>query len=132
MTSIQPNLVPLDKLNDNPVLDQETLEQLRDADDGELGLAREMFDIFKADSPPRISAIKEAIEANDLVKLREISHAMKGSCGTIGATRVSAIAAMLEAYGRSYETEAPPAELLDRLQNAFDEACAALESFIGD
>ncbi|MDR1841272.1 MAG: Hpt domain-containing protein [Holophagales bacterium] len=132
MTSTQPNIVPLDELNNIPVLDIETLEQLKDVDDGRLELAREMFGIFKADTPPRLSAIKAAIEANDFVKLREVSHALKGSCGTIGAARVRIISAVLEAYGRGCKIEAPPDEIFKCLQNASDEACRALESFIDD
>jgi len=86
--------------------------------------------MFENDMPIRLSALKTAIESNDMTKVRELSHAAKGSCGAIGAVRTRAISAMIEVYSKCGQADATPGELFDRLQNAFDEACEALRKYI--
>ena len=130
MNFVAPSLPTLGQLPDVPVMDRETLDQLKEIDDGGLGLTKEMFDIFQDDTPPRLAAIAEGIESKDLAKIRDVAHALKGSCGSIGALHVQALSAMLEAHGRGLAVEAPLAELMDRLRGAYDEFRAALQGHI--
>ncbi|MCL1894395.1 MAG: Hpt domain-containing protein [Holophagaceae bacterium] len=126
-----PFLIPsIENLGDLPVLDQETLDQLIEIDCGELGLTIEMVELFTTDQPKRFVALKSAIESNDLTKIMEISHAIKGSAGTIGAMRLRALAAMLEAYGRGYEVEVPPSQLYEQLLSAYSCVSHALDAHI--
>jgi HPt (histidine-containing phosphotransfer) domain-containing protein len=126
------NLVPLKALTEGPLLDQETLDQFRALDGGGVGLAKEMLEIFRADLPPRLSTLKDAIESSDMARIAELAHGIKGSCGTIGAMRARGISAMIEASGRGYEVEAAPIALFARLQDEIAEAISALEKFIAE
>jgi HPt (histidine-containing phosphotransfer) domain-containing protein len=126
------NLIPLENLSSVPVLDQEALEQFRKIDGGGLGLTKEMFEIFETDMPPRLSALNEAIESNALSRVAELSHAIKGSCGTIGAMRVRYISAWIEAYGRGYEVEAAPSRLFEQLQDECNEVFKAFGKYISE
>ncbi|MDR0498607.1 MAG: Hpt domain-containing protein [Holophagales bacterium] len=131
MASATSKIVSIDELPNVPVLDQPTLDQIKNIDDEELGLIRELFGIFETDMPARLSALKIAIESNNMTKIRELSHAMKGSCGTIGAMRLRAISAMIENHTRENQAEvATLDELFNRLQNAFGEAHEALRKYI--
>lgn|GEM_PF-811561 len=132
MVPDQPSLPNVDELGGIPVLDQETLEQLIEIDGGELGLITEMFGLFSADQPRRLSLLKDAIESNDLTKIMEISHAMKGSAGTIGAARLRAVAAILEALGRGHKVESAPEYLFGHLERAYLEAHDALKRHINE
>jgi HPt (histidine-containing phosphotransfer) domain-containing protein len=125
-------LIPLGDVPALCVLEQETLDQLREVDDGELGLAEDMLGIFEADTPPRLAALDDAIASNNLTKITEVAHAFKGACGTIGAMRTRAIAALLEAHGRGMDVDATPAELQSKLKEAFEEARAALAAYIAN
>jgi HPt (histidine-containing phosphotransfer) domain-containing protein len=130
MTSPPPSIASLDELSDVPVLDRPTLDQLKDLDDGRLGLTIEMFEIFEADQPPRLSGIQQALEARDMVRVTEISHTIKGSAGTIGAPRLRAVAALLEASARGHKVEAQPHDIFACLSNAYHEAHGALKDYI--
>jgi HPt (histidine-containing phosphotransfer) domain-containing protein len=130
MASVTPQVVSIAELPDITVLDQPALDQIKKIDDGELALTKELFGIFKTDMPVRLSALRVAIESNDMPKIRELSHAMKGSCGTIGASRVRAISAIIEAHAKDIQTEATFGELFDLLQKAFSEASEALRKYI--
>ena len=128
--SSRPPLVPVSEIPDIPVLDQPALDQIKDLDDGEIGLTIEMFEMFEADQPNRISALQDALESNDLARAKEIAHTIKGASGTIGAKRLRVFAALMEAYGNGLEVGAPPAELLEGLKTAYQEAHAALDCYI--
>jgi HPt (histidine-containing phosphotransfer) domain-containing protein len=130
MASTQQQSQPLGELQTIPVLDRATLDLLREIDDGGLTLTAEMFEMFSADQPPRISALHSAIKSGDMARITELSHTIKGSAGTMGATRVRAVAASLEAYGKTGEIETPPMEALDLLKKAYQEAYTALDEHI--
>lgn len=113
------------------VLDATILAQLRDLDDGALGLVQEMLRLFCEDTPERLEALEAACAQNDGTALAETAHAIKGAAGTMGASRVRALAAALEAAGRSGSPL--PGSLSGQLQglkDAYREAVAALEQYL--
>ncbi len=116
-----------------PILDQDTLQQLLDLDDGQLGLIQEMFQLYCEDTPGRIDAIRVTIQEGNLHDMSEVAHAVKGASSTMGASRPRAVAAMLEAAGRKGDLETP--ELLDlseQLATTFTESTQALEAFLAE
>ncbi len=120
----------LEGMPSREVLDPDTMQQLLDLDDGELGLLREMYELFRDDTPPRIAQLEEAIRGDDRTQMGDTAHAVKGAASTMGAPKVRAFAQALEAGSRTGSfTEAPP-ELLGKLQTAFTEALEGLEVFI--
>ncbi len=79
-----------------------------------------------ADAPPQLVALREAVEAGDARSLERVAHTLKGSCGSMGATRMAAIGAELMDAARSVELSAAP-RLLFVLEEEFGRVCAALE-----
>lgn len=111
-------------------LDAATLEQLLALDDGELGLITEMYELFRDDTPPRLSLVESALAQDHPVELSEAAHAVKGAASTMGAPRVRALAAHLEAAGRKGGSIVCQADLLPLLRTEFEAAVQALDAFI--
>jgi HPt (histidine-containing phosphotransfer) domain-containing protein len=112
-------------------LDGATLRQLLDLDDGQTGLLIELFGLFKDDSPERIENLKRSMAAGDASATSELAHAMKGAAGTIGASRMRALAQDIEKAGKAGRVDAETLQWLAELEAAYAEACAALDAFIG-
>lgn len=64
-----------------------------------------LIDIFIKDSAERIEAILNAAKQDDAKSLVQTSHALKGSCGYMGAKRMAEISATLEQIGRKGSTK---------------------------
>ncbi len=111
-------------------LDMDTMEQLLNLDDGELGLLEEMLGLYKEDTPGRILAIEATLATGDMTEMADVAHAVKGSAGTMGAPRVRAVAAQLESAGRVGKSDQPPAELLVQLKQTYADSVQALETFV--
>jgi two-component system sensor histidine kinase TorS len=111
-------------------LDLSVMDQLLNLDDGELGLLKEMLDLFKADTPDRIRAIEATLASADLADMADVAHSIKGAAGTMGAPRLRAVAAELEGAGRKGSFAVDPALLLEQLKETYADAVVALEAFI--
>ncbi|MDR3671119.1 MAG: Hpt domain-containing protein [Holophaga sp.] len=111
-------------------LDLSVMDQLLNLDDGELGLLKEMLDLFTADTPDRIKAIEATLASGDLADMADVAHAIKGAAGTMGAPRLRTIAAELEGAGRKGSFGIDASLLLEQLKETYADAVAALETFI--
>jgi len=111
-------------------LDLSVMQQLMNLDDGELGLVKEMLDLFKADTPDRIHAIEVTLASGELEDLADVAHSIKGAAGTMGAPRLRAIAAELEGAGRKGVFTVDPGLLVEQLKETYADAVVALEGFI--
>ena len=114
------------------LLDLDVMDQLIGLDDGELGLLEEMLGLYKEDTPGRIMAIEHTLGTGEMTEMADVAHAVKGSAGTMGAPRVRAAAALLEAAGRLGKSETPLPELLARLKRAYADSVAALDTFVAE
>ncbi len=104
-------------------LDSSVIEGLFDLGGDEL--LEELADLFLEDVPPRLEALREAIGSGDAPSVGQVAHALKGSSGNMGATRMASICAKLEAVGISEDlTKAP--KLLDQLEAEFSRVRPAL------
>jgi HPt (histidine-containing phosphotransfer) domain-containing protein len=112
------------------VLDQGTLKQLLDLDDGELGLIQEMCQLFIEDMPPRMAAMEAAIQAGNPGEMGDLAHAVKGAASTMGAPRVRNVALAMETLGRTGKGDEKAGVLLARLKVEYQRAEAALQAFI--
>lgn len=112
------------------ILDLDTMQQLLDLDDGELGLLREMYVLFRDDTPPRIAQLEQAIQEGNGNHMGDMAHAVKGAASTMGILKVRALAQILESAGRTGTCDGNPVELLAQLKSAFAEALVELERFI--
>jgi len=113
-------------------LDLSVIDQLLSLDDGELGLLKEMIGLFKADTPDRIQAIEATLASSDLNDMADVAHSIKGAAGTMGAPRLRAIAAELEAAGRKGSFSLDPGLLVEQLKETYGDAVVALEAFVAE
>ena len=115
-----------------PLMDESQLQQLLDLDEGKTGLLREMAGLFKAETPRRLKAIKEGMEAGSASQVMEAAHALKGASGLMGAQIVFALARELEMSAKSGELA--PRELSMEAWSKLDEAVldaqVAIDNFL--
>ena len=82
---------------------------------------------FLADTPARLAQLREAGHAGNAEALRKAAHALKSSCANVGAERLAAFAAELEAIGRSGAVSRS-APLLERTDAEWPQVVALLEA----
>ncbi len=102
-------------------LDANALAGLRDLDpQGRNGLLERVVKAFQ-DSLARLAPqLREAMAAGEIKGIRHVAHTLKSSSASIGALRLSALCAELEAAVRS--------SALEGLQARVDEVCAEIEN----
>jgi two-component system sensor histidine kinase/response regulator len=92
---------PLEQAHHGDVLDTLVLEQLRSLQmDGEPDVVTELLGIFLRDAEVHMRNLDAAVRSQDMVAVREIAHAIKGSASNLGARRLSDVAHRLEQMGR--------------------------------
>ena len=102
------------------------MDQLLNLDDGAVGLLKEMYGLFREDTPDRFKAMEAILATADLADLADLAHAIKGAAGTMGAPRLRAI-------GRGNGGSRPQGQLrrgagllLEQLKETYAEALEAL------
>lgn len=115
---------------DEVELDAEVLEQLRSlsSDDDPL-FAEDLVDAFLADVPPRLDIIEAALRRGDAQAAAREAHALKSSCGNVGATEMSRIAASIERADRNVARREALAQV-DALRRAFAATTRALHRWL--
>ena len=88
--------------NNKPVFD---MDYAREITDGDMEFLKELIEIFKGDSPERLAEISGAIKEKDFKILDEAAHALKGSAGNLGLTRVYELSYKLEKMGKAENIE---------------------------
>ena len=112
-----------------PPLDPAVIETLRSLqDEGEPDLVAELAGMFLDDAALRLEELRDAIGVGDAAKVRGVSHALKGSSGNMGATRVHGVCADLESAGESGDLAAAVPRLLERLEGELSLLRPALEA----
>ncbi|WP_020528422.1 Hpt domain-containing protein [Flexithrix dorotheae] len=87
---------------------------------------REILEIFEKQIPIYLKDIELAFQEKNLVKIREILHKMKGSCGTVGANGMVEIIAEIRDLiiaGEKLLME----DLINRLELKFQETMLAMK-----
>ena len=74
----------------------------------------ELLDVFLDDAPPRVEAIRAAVEAGDVTTLAYEAHTYKGAVAALEATDVAGFAHRLELLARAGCLDGA-AEIVDRL-----------------
>ncbi len=115
-----------------PFLNESQLQQLLDLDDGKTDLLREMATLFKAETPRRLAAIQEGLDASDAAAVGEAAHALKGASGLMGAQAVFDLARDLELKAKTgtLPSRAQMIELLSGLGDAVSHAQAGIDNFL--
>lgn len=109
------------------LLDQEVLDNLRDLPgEGADDLLGELIILFAQEAPPRISALRDALQQGDAKRVMQVAHSLKGSSANLGATRMAALCNELEQRGRTGNL-AGGSEVHTALVNEYPRVMLALE-----
>jgi signal transduction histidine kinase/DNA-binding response OmpR family regulator len=103
------------------------VSQLLDRVDGDRALLAELVDLFRADFPAYLIAVQQAIYQQDANGLRSAAHTLKGALANLSVIEASALAAELEAIGKSLDLIGAQATL-DRLAQEINNGMRALEA----
>ena len=78
-----------------------------------------LAEIFVKDGPPRLAAVREAVEEGDPAKTAWEAHALKGSAANLGAVELARLCEELERLGENGRLDGA-AELQTRLESEFN------------
>lgn len=98
------------KLPVNDLLNTSTLSELREILGDDL---LEITGLFAEQVVVEANALKQQIQAQDLGGVARHAHAMKGSCGNVGAAALSGWAATLEKSAKAGDLEAAATAVKD-------------------
>ena len=87
-------------------------------------------DTFVNNAEEKLAELKQALEDNNKEHTRFVAHALKGSCGTIGASYMQALAKKIEDAIKS-NNEADVNALLAEIESAFFETKKQLKNYPG-
>jgi HPt (histidine-containing phosphotransfer) domain-containing protein len=120
---------PLEQPDDS-VVDHKRLRVLSQLDaDGSEGLLVSLVDMFAAEAPKRLQALRSHLAAADATGVEEVAHTLKGTAATLGAVAVTEVAREVEVLGRSGAL-AGGAVLIDRLEREVARAEATLRRLV--
>ena len=88
-----------------------------------------MVDIFAADAPTRLDAIRAGLRQSDARVVERAAHSLKGALATMAAETAAAEAYRLEQLGRSGSL-AGAAEILAALEKQVDAVTRALKRLV--
>jgi len=91
-------------------------------------LLRSIADTYAVETPPLLIALGMALERGDVVAATRFAHRLKGSCLSIGASRLAASCAAVE--DACIRGTPPPADVYYSLRQHFAATNDALRSFI--
>lgn len=89
--------------------------------------ASDMLGLFFSYGAKKVDEARQAQQAGNLAALADAAHPLKSSAGNVGALRVQAAAARVEALARAQDAAAAGAQF-GELERAFAEACSILEA----
>ena len=108
--------------------ESDMIEQIREMDDAEGSLLREIVDTFLADAPERLAECDAAFAAGDQERLHRVAHTLKGSSSNLGLIGIAAAANQIVDSIRS-GGQASAAEV-DALHAAWERAQAIIQTEI--
>jgi HPt (histidine-containing phosphotransfer) domain-containing protein len=108
-------------------LDQKVLDDLRQLEaDGAPDLIADLIGLFRTETPPLITAIRDAVAEGNPDKLRAAAHTLKGSSSTLGARGLAELSGDLERRARGGAVTGA-GTLLESLSTEYARVCQALE-----
>jgi HPt (histidine-containing phosphotransfer) domain-containing protein len=108
-------------------LDKNVLDELLSfASDGDPDLLLDLIQMFLDDSPSKVSAVREGLEAGDFEKAERAAHSLKASSGNLGARIVQDICEQLQVLTRGRKMN-ESLELAPRLEQSYAAAASELQ-----
>ncbi|GEM_PF-6753433 len=105
---------------------KELLRSLSENED----IYRQVLNKFLEVTPARLEKLKEYIANQDHEQIEEMAHSIKGSCASVGANRMSTIAAELEKMGR-IKTLENAVQLFSLLKEEYERVDQSMKNAIG-
>lgn len=119
----------IEELSMHNAIDPEVINGLRELSDGDSALLEELVGLFLEDTPPRLDSLQAALDSGDPEGLEAAAHALKSSCGNIGALVMADLCKELELLGK-HRTLDGAAELVERSSAEFARVEQALKTEI--
>ena len=112
------------------VLDARRVDPLRETlGRGGGALLRKVVEAFLADTSGRLTALRQALDRSDAAAVRQLAHALRGSCLNVGALHMAEVASALERLApEAGATTGRP--LIDDLEAALQRAEPALRGLL--
>lgn len=107
-------------------IDSDLVEELRELMEGDFDT---LLNTFISDSETKLTAIENAIAAENCDDLRRTSHSLKGSSSNLGAIYLSDLCFELEKLGRDNRLDQAPAILVN-LKSALLDAKVYYQSLL--
>lgn len=113
-------------------IDRSVLASLRELqDEGEPDIVVELADLFFANAPSKLEAIKDGLARGDAKAVHIAAHSLKSSSSYLGAMRLSAMAKELEDMGRQEKLDGA-SEKAAEIEKEYERAKACLEAEMGE
>ncbi|MFY9555862.1 MAG: response regulator, partial [Blastocatellia bacterium] len=113
---------------DSPgIVDARVIAELRELESPNSGFFNQLIDLFIAETPDRLSAMRDKLREGNPDALASEAHALKGSSANLGASRMAALCEILEEQGRGGSIAGAPA-LVSVLEEEFERVRVALEA----
>jgi HPt (histidine-containing phosphotransfer) domain-containing protein len=97
----------------------------------DLGLVRELTDLWRADAGRLLDDLRTAIAAGDATGVRNTAHTLKGAVGNFGANAAMATASRLEVLGKTGDLQSAAVTLSD-LEAELNRLGPALERLLDE
>jgi CheY-like chemotaxis protein/HPt (histidine-containing phosphotransfer) domain-containing protein len=110
-------------------LDRDVLEHLRAL--GGTEMLSELAQMFYDDARSALASLRKALQDEDSASVGRIAHTLKGSSGSMGATRMSRTCSEIQDAGASADL-ARASMYSKRLEREFEDVWAALEAEVGE
>ena len=110
--------------DDHYVLDRERVTSFLAISREQKGFLEGLVRTFRQDVPSRLDALRAAASDGDPLDLAQAAHALKSSCGSVGAKRMYAVAAALEQSARAGRLDGASASI-EQLAAEFSRVVAA-------
>lgn len=94
-------------------------------------IARRLFDTFQTETRARLGRILDAAAANDLERLHEETHTLKGTAGSFGVPSVQAEAKAIEAASSAGDANEAFGRV-ERLERIVGDSLEALDEFLAE
>jgi CheY-like chemotaxis protein len=116
-------------VEETPAIDTSRLDELAElGDEEDPHWLTTILQRFEEDASSRVVRLVVAAETGNPKDLEQVAHALKGSCGNVGATTMAAIAHQLQTLGRDGTVEGA-GDLIAALEKEFARVKAGLGTF---
>ncbi|BDQ36017.1 hypothetical protein SYK_03770 [Pseudodesulfovibrio nedwellii] len=109
------------------IVDSKFLESMS----GKRPFLKRMFTVFISQEPKRIQEIKDALQSQDVERLRHLAHSLKGGAATIGVDRVRECCLNLEKASKAKDMKAALTHL-DSLEKEMRNAYAFMFDYLAE